>query len=44
MEIDRKKEDRTNRQAFDQGERTSVRVFLKSRFWSHRLFQADLKC
>ena len=42
MELARKKEDRTNRQAFDQGERLGL--FFKSRFWSHRLFQAELKC
>ena len=35
-----KKENRTNREAFEQGER--LKLFFKSRFWSHRLFQAEL--
>ena len=38
----RKKEDRTNRQAFDQDERLGL--LFKSRFCSHCLFQTELKC
>ena len=42
MKLVRKKEDRTNRQAFGLGER--LWLIFKSRFWSHRLFQVELKC
>ena len=40
--LPREKEDLSSRQAFEQGE--CLRLFFKSRFWSHRLFQAELKC
>ena len=42
MELARKKEARTNRQIFEQDE--YLGLFFKSRFWSHRLFQAELQC
>ena len=41
MELDRKREDRTNRQAFDQDE--YLELFYKSKFCSHHLFQAELQ-
>ena len=43
MELAGKKEDRTNRQASTKVNE-SLRLFFKSRFWSHCLFQAELKC
>ena len=42
MELARKKANRTNHQVFDQGE--NLGLLFKSRFWSHRQFQAELKC
>ena len=42
MELARKKEDHTNCQAFEQSE--CLGLFFKSRFWSYRLFQAELQC
>ena len=42
MELIKRKEDRANRQAFEQGER--LELLFKSRFWSHHLFQAEVKC
>ena len=42
MELAGKQEDRTNRQAFGQGER--LQLLFKSKFCSHYLFETEFKC